>query len=242
MEDRWECKMWRVAIVDDQLSIRTQMQSYFERYQEDHQQQFRISSFGNAELFLDQYKPVYDIVLMDIDMPGMNGLSAAHRLRKLDEQVVLMFVTNLTQYAINGYEVSAVDYVIKPLDYAKFEFKLTRALGMVPPKNKSMVFIKTEEGIVSVEQDDVTYVEVQGHNLFYHTKSETYRIRGSLKQAEAELLSPRFFTCNKCYIVNLAYVEEIKNNNVAIVAGDEVMISRPKKKAFMEALAAYYNN
>lgn len=241
MEDRWECQMWRVAIVDDQLSIRTQMESYFGHYQEMHQQQFQISLFGNAELFLDQYKPVYDIVLMDIDMPGMNGLTAAHRLRKLDEQVVLMFVTNLTQYAINGYEVSAVDYVIKPLDYAKFEFKLTRALRMVAPKNKPMMFLKTEEGIVSVGQDDVTYVEVQGHNLFYHTSSETYRMRGSLKQAEAEFLPPRFFTCNKCYIVNLTYVEEIKNN-VAIVAGDEIIISRPKKKAFMEALAAYYNN
>ena len=87
----------------------------------------------------------------------------------------------------------------------------------------------------------MTYVEVQGHSLFYHTASETYRVRGSLKQAEADFTPPRFFTCNKCYIVNLAYVEEIKNNNVAVVAGEEVMISRPKKKAFMDALAAYYN-
>ena len=217
------------------------MQSYFERYQQEHQQQFRLSLFGNAELFLNQYKPVYDVVLMDIDMPGMNGMAAARRLRKLDEQVVLMFVTNLAQYAINGYEVSAVDYVIKPLDYAKFEFKLTRALSMAPPKNKQMVFVRTEDGIVSVDQEDVTYVEVQGHSLFYHTVSETYRVRGSLKQAEADFMPPRFFTCNKCYIINLSYVEEVKNN-VAVVAGEEVMISRPKKKAFMDALAAYYNN
>ena len=233
--------MWRVAIVDDQQSVRTQMQSYFERYQQEHQQQFRLSLFGNAELFLDQYKPVYDVVLMDIDMPGMNGLAAARRLRKLDEQVVLMFVTNLAQYAINGYEVSAVDYVIKPVDYSKFEFKLTRALSMVPPKNRQMVLVRTEDGVASVERADVTYVEVQGHSLFYHTASETYRVRGSLKQAEADFMPPQFFTCNKCYIVNLAYVEEIRNN-VAVVAGEEVMISRPKKKPFMEALAAYYNH
>lgn len=233
--------MWRVAVVDDQQLVRTQMQSYFERYQQEHQQQFHLSLFSNAELFLNQYKPVYDVVLMDIDMPGMNGLAAARRLRKLDEQVVLMFVTNLAQYAINGYEVSAVDYVIKPVDYNKFEFKLTRALSMAPPKNKQMVFIRTEDGIVSVNQDDVTYVEVQGHSLFYHTALETYRVRGSLKQAEADFMPPKFFTCNKCYIVNLACVEEIRNN-VAVVAGEEVMISRPKKKSFMEALAAYYNN
>lgn len=233
--------MWRIAIIDDQLPVREQLQSYFERYQNLHQQQFRLSLFENAEVFLNQYKPIYDIVLMDIDMPGVNGLTAAHRLRKLDGQVVLIFITNLAQYAINGYEVRAADYVIKPLDYAKFEFKLTRALGMVAPKSKPTFLIRTEDGILSLEQDDVTYVEVQGHNLFYHTVSEIYRVRGSLKQAEADFALPQFFTCNKCYILNLAFVEKVKNN-IAVVVGDEIMISRPKKKAFMEALAAYYNS
>lgn len=233
--------MWRIAIVDDQPSVREQMKSYFERYQSEHQEQFQIALFAHAELFLADYKPVYDIVLMDIDMPGMDGMTAAHRLRKLDGQVVLIFVTNLAQYAINGYEVSAVDFVVKPVDYAKFEFKLARALGRVLPRERPTVMIRSEDGIVLVEQDDVTYVEVEGHNLFYHTASGTYRTRGSLKQAEAEFAPPRFFTCNKCYIVNLALVEGVKDN-IAIVAGNEIAISRPKKKRFMEALAAYYNN
>lgn len=234
-------KMWRIAIIDDQLSVRTQLQSYFERYQSAHQQQFRVSVFENAEMFLNQYKPIYDIVLMDIDMPGVDGLTAAHRLRKLDEQVVLMFITNLAQYAINGYEVNAVDYVIKPVDYAKFEFKLTRALGMVIPRSRPTVLIRTEDGFLSLERDEVTYVEVQGHNLFYHTAgAEVYRTRGSLKQAEEDFTQPQFFTCNKCYILNLAFVEKVRNN-IALVAGDEILISRPKKKAFMEALAAFYN-
>lgn len=232
--------MWRVAVVDDQASVRTQMQSYFQRYQQDRGERFQISYFENAALFLDRYQPEYDLILMDIDMPGMDGLTAAHRLRKLDSKVVLVFVTNLAQYAINGYEVRAVDFVVKPVNYGKFAFKLERALKLTPPKDRPMVLIKTEDGTVALEHSDVTYVEVQGHNLFYHTEEEIYRVRGSLKQAEEEFGKPPFFTCNKCYIVNLAFVEEVRDN-VAVVAGEEIVVSRPKKKTFMEALAAHYN-
>jgi DNA-binding LytR/AlgR family response regulator len=232
--------MWRVAVVDDQMSVRSQMESYFERYQAEQGEHFQISSFQNATLFLDRYHPKYDLVLMDIDMPGMDGLTAAHRLRKLDPKVVLIFVTNLAQYAINGYEVNAVDFVVKPVNYAKFAFKLNRALKLATPRGRPMVLVKTENGTVAVQQESITYVEVQGHNLFYHTKEETYRIRGSLKQVEDAFGEMPFFTCNKCYIVNLAFVDAVREN-VAVVAGNEIVVSRPKKKAFMEALAAYYN-
>ncbi len=232
--------MWRVAVVDDQASVWTQMQSYFQRYQQERGERFQISYFENATLFLDRYQPKYDLILMDIDMPGMDGLTAAHRLRKLDPHVVLVFVTNLAQYAINGYEVSAVDFVVKPVNYGKFAFKLERALKLALPKDRPVVLIKTEDGTVTVEREDVTYVEVQGHNLFYHIGEETYRVRGSLKQAEEEFGELPFFTCNKCYIVNMAFVEKFRDN-VAVVAGEEIVVSRPKKKAFMEALAAYYN-
>jgi DNA-binding LytR/AlgR family response regulator len=232
--------MWKVAVVDDQASVRTQMESYFERYQEERGEHFQIFSFQNAALFLDRYQPEYDLVLMDIDMPGMDGLTAAHRLRKLDSEVVLIFVTNLAQYAINGYEVSAVDFVVKPVSYAKFAFKLERALKLAAPKDRPMILIKTEDGTVAVQRGDITYVEVQGHNLFYHTEEKVYRVRGSLKQVEEEIGGMPFFTCHKCYIVNLAFVDAVREN-VVVVAGNEIVVSRPKKKAFMEALAAYYN-
>lgn len=232
--------MWRIAVVDDQVSVWNRMKDYFERYTKERGERFQLTFFENAMLFLDHYKPQYDIILMDIDMPGMNGMEAAHRLRELDEAVVLVFVTNLAQYAINGYEVSAVDFIVKPVDYSKFAFKLTRALRLVPDKERAVVLLRTESGTVTVEQEDILYVEVDGHNLYYHTEKETYRIRGSLKQAESELPPPAFFLCNKCYLVNLAHVEEVSGNTVTL-AGETVSVSRPKKKAFMEALAAYYN-
>lgn len=232
--------MRRIAIVDDQASIREQLRNYTERYRREAGEQFTLSTFENAELFLTNYRPEYDIVLMDIDMPGMDGLTAAHRLRAMDPSVVLMFVTNLAQYAIRGYEVSAVDFVVKPVNYDQFAYKLTRALKLTPSTERRKMLIRTEMGTVTLDRDDVTFVEVQGHNLFYHTDGAAYRVRGSLKQAEETFGELPFFTCNKCYIVNLAYVEEVREN-VTVVAGEEIIVSRPKKKAFMEALAGFYN-
>lgn len=233
--------MWRIAIVDDEAAARERMKAYFDRFSKEESVPFQLNFFENAALFLTHYKPVYDIVLMDVDMPGLNGMDAARRLRELDETVVLMFVTNLAQYAIHGYEVSAVDFVVKPVNYSKFAFKLKRALKLVPTKNVPMVLLKTEDATVSVELGQVIYVEVQGHNVFYHTTKETYRTRGSLKQTEETFDDPQFFLCNKCYLVNLAFVEEVQGSTV-VVAGEEISVSRPKKKAFMEALAAYHNH
>ena len=176
--------MYRIAIVDDDTLVRSQLRSYFESYQEKTGQQFQLQEYAFAELFLTNYRPVFDLVLMDIDMPGMDGLDAAKRMRALDEKAVLLFVTNLAQYAIRGYEVAATDFVVKPVDYQKFEHKPKRALNYVPTRRRPTLLLKTENGTATVEIDDVQYVEVMGHNVFYHTAKEVYRIRGSLRQAQ----------------------------------------------------------
>lgn len=233
--------MRNIAIVDDDANIRQQLQSYLKKYTENFGEDFVVSEFSIPEAFLTNYKSNYDVVFMDIDMPGMNGLQAAKRLRKLDEKVVLIFVTNLAQYAIKGYEVAATDFVVKPLEYTKFETKIARAIKLTDDRAKSpSLLLRVEDKMVSIKMEDIRYVEVQGHNVYYHTSKDTYRIRGTLKESAAELDSNEFFMCAKCYLVNLAYVESVKGN-VVTVAGQDITVSRPKKKEFMEALAAYHN-
>ena len=232
--------MKRIAIVDDDERVRNLLKSYVERYSEAHTEPLQASLFSFPELFLTNYKPEYDIVLMDIDMPGMDGMETARRLRELDGRVVLLFVTNLAQYAIQGYEVSATDFVVKPVSYDTFAYKLTRALRLVPESMRPSLLLRTEHGTATVEMDDVKYIEVQGHYVFYHTHKDVYRVRGSLKGTIEELNDPTFFICDKGFIVNLAYIDEVGQNTVTV--GEETInVSRAKRKALLDALAAYHN-
>lgn len=232
--------MLRIAVVDDEPLMRERMQSYLEQFGKQYGHAMNIRVFPFSELFLTNYRPVFDIVLMDIDMPGMNGMEAARRMRQLDQRAVLIFVTNLAQYALQGYEVDATDFIVKPFSYEKFEQKLLRAVRRLPRSDRPYLILKVEDGSVMVSIDDIKYVEVQGHNVFYHTVREVYRVRGSLKETFKELNDPQFFICNKCYIVNLAYVAAVNGSDV-VVDDESIEVSRPKKKALMNALAAFHN-
>ena len=120
--------MIRIALIEDESEAKDLFVANLDRYSKEHGIGFTVAHFCNAMTFLESYKPVYDIVFMDIRMPDMNGLDAAHRLRQLDPSVILIFLTNLSQYAVRGYEVNALDFIVKPISYYVLVLKLERAL------------------------------------------------------------------------------------------------------------------
>ena len=176
---------------------------------------------------------------MDIQMPNMNGMEAARRLRVLDEKVLLVFVTNLTQYAIAGYGVSALDYIVKPVNYYDFALKLTRALKRINHARDNALTIATPMGMTRVDLDDIVYIEVQNHELTYHTVENTYSQYGTLNSLEKELQNKGFGRCNSCYLVNLQHVRQVSGYSLMLSDGSELRISQPKKKGFMDVLQAY---
>lgn len=149
-----------VAIVEDDLKASKTLEGYLERYGQENEMQFRIQTFAHPLLFLEPYSANYDLVYMDIQMPLMNGMDAAHRLRELDPKVALVFVTSLTQYAIEGYQVNAMDYIVKPFNYFDFALKLTRILERIPSHAGEAILIPTEVGNVRLSFDSIRYVEV----------------------------------------------------------------------------------
>ena len=228
-----------VAIVEDDNTASKTLSDYLSRYAEENHIQFRISPFSDAISMLDNYTADYDIIFMDIRMPYMNGMDAAHRLRALDQKVILIFVTSLTQYAIEGYEVNALSYIVKPVKYYDFALKLSRAVSKVPLVNSTKFELHTKTGTIRLDPQEILYVESSGHHLTFHTFSGEYTQYNSLTKLEEQLSEYGFSRCNSCYLVNLRYVREIKGYTVYL-DGCELKISQPRKKAFVQALEYYF--
>ncbi len=229
-----------VAIVEDDPKASDTLRSHLERYGKENGIHFRIQVFQNAVLLLDHYTANYDIIYMDIQMPMMNGMDASRCLRDLDPTVALIFVTSLTQYAIQGYEVNALDYVVKPFNYYDFALKMTRALKRIPQHEGEDIMVSMKAGTVRLSLDNIKYVEVQGHHVIYHTMHGDYTQYSTITKVEQQLSPHHFVRCNSCYLVNLQYVKEIQGM-MAYVGDEALKISQPKKKAFCQAVVAFAN-
>ena len=184
--------MIHVAIVDDEEEQIETTRGLLLRYEKEHDTAIRITTFNNAVTFLDPYKGDYDIVILDVKMPYLNGIDAARKLREMDEQVILFFLTTMEQYALRGYEVAAMDYLIKPINYFDFALRFSRAVKKLDKENDQSVILKTETGIVRVFPSQIYYVEVSGHYCLYHTAVGEYRQYYSIKKLEQELRENNF--------------------------------------------------
>ena len=231
--------MVSIAIVEDEQEAARLLQDCLLQYEKDNACSFSIKQFSSAEKFLAAFDCNYDIVFMDVDMPGMNGIDAARKLRERDTRAVLIFVTNLAQYAISGYEVSALDYILKPVNYYSLKLKIQRALDAVSYRRAVMVSIANESGAHYIKASEIAYIEVQNHDLIYHTAKGTYKATGTLKRMEEELAGQGFFRCNYCYLVNLAYVTCLEGNELT-VGQDILQISRNRRKEFLQQLTQFY--
>ena len=230
--------MYHIAIVEDEAAFAAQLQEYLEKYQEEHDVRFKISVFGDGEEILKDYQPLYDIILLDIEMPKVNGMQAAEQIREQDADVTLMFITNMAGYAIKGYEVGALDFVMKPVNYYTFSMKLTRVLKRTRQKARQEILLTLPDGVKKLNVQQIYYVEVQNRMLSYHTNEGVFTMRGTMQSVEQMLRPYAFVKCNHWYIVNLKHVSEVRKNT-AIVAGHELEVSRRNRTAFLQALTEY---
>ena len=232
--------MVRIALVEDDAGYREQLRQYLEQYEQECGEHFRITVFTDGDEIVENYRAEYDIILMDIEMTFMDGMTAAEHIRKSDGEVVIIFITNMPQYVMKGYTVDALDYVLKPVSYFAFSQRIERALTRIRRRTRRYITIPIKGGIQKLDVSHITYVEVQDHDLIYYTTEGSYLSKGSLMEAETNLNSHYFFRCNKCYLVNLEYVESVRNNDI-LVGKVWIQVSRARKKALLDALNDYMN-
>lgn len=232
--------MIRVALVEDDKNYADEMTEYLKRYEKECGEKIQVAYFPDGAEIVEDYQANYDIILMDIEMKFMDGMTAAEHIRQVDNEVVIIFITNMPQYVMQGYKVDALDYVLKPVNYFAFSQRIERALTRMKKRKKKFLSIAVQGGMQKIDVSQILYVEVLNHDLVLHTKKGNFNSKGSMKDIETMLVGESFYRCNKCYLVNLEYVDGVQNFDVYI--GDEILqVSRAKKKQFMDTLNDYIN-
>ena len=229
--------MVHISIVEDEDEYAGVLQQYLTQYQAERGTELCVTRYRNGAEFLEHYTPETDIVLMDIDLPVMDGMRTAEELRKLDRLVILIFVTNLTQYAVQGYSVNAMDYLIKPVRYAHFALKLDKAMQNLPTR-EDWFAIPSPEGLTRVSCSRVYYVEGSGHRVIFHTADGDIAFRSTLKAVEAALKARGFARPSNSFLVNLQHVQSFRRELV-VVHGKEFTIGRSRRVEFLDAMNTY---
>ena len=231
----------RIAIVEDDPLCSEQLKQQLEQFSEEQHLFLQIRCYFSGLEFLEHYQPNWDLILMDIEMPHMNGIATARKLRFLDPSVLLIFITQMAQYAIDGYSVHAIDYILKPVNYYALSLKLLPVIQLIQTSQKNFINISNQDGQVRLSADQIFFIEVLNHTLIYHTGNGDITASGmkSLKNLESELITCNFVRCHQSYLVHLKYVTHYTKNQIT-VGLQNLPISRSYYKPFTQALLEYW--
>ena len=238
MRGKDKCDM-RVAVIDDEKEVRDNLTEFIRRFSGESGVKMEVSTFPSGDALLENYQQVWDILMFDIDMPGTNGMETAKKIRQTDQNVTILFITNVAQYAIDGYGVDAVDYILKPINYYEFSMKFHRAVAKAAHGRERAIMVDTVAGTRRIRISDIDYIEVLGHYIYVHTDGREFKARGNMKEWEEELKQFGFSRVHKSYLVNMAKVESIQGKELT-VDGHTVPISRNYKDAFMQDYMKFY--
>ncbi|ADO76260.1 LytR/AlgR family response regulator transcription factor [Halanaerobium praevalens] len=230
--------MINIAVVEDDNTYLKQIESYLKKYELENDLNFKISFFTDGFQITENYKATFDLILMDIKMKHMNGITTAEKIRSRDQEVIIIFITNTSQYAIKGYKVNALDYILKPISYFSFTQCLKKAIKKINNKNSKYITIINKNGAKKINIEAIYYIEIRNHTLTYHTSNGDYSTSGTMKKIASKLKKHGFFRCHRCYLVNLKYVDGIKGK-YTFVKDKKLLISRNRKADFLDSLTDY---
>lgn len=230
--------MIKVGIVDDEQKERDTLREFFHRLQKENHEEIVVQEYSDGESLMEQYDFSCDLICLDIELGGKSGIDTAKEIRKIDENVILIFITNMAQLAIRGYEVQALDFIVKPISYYPFSIKMRSVINLVNSRKNMNIVLTIPGGIQKISTDQLYYTEVNGHYLYYHTSNGIFKQKASMKELEDKLEGLSFKLCNNCYLINLKYVDSVNKDDVQI-AGEWLKISRSRKREFLQALANY---
>lgn len=225
---RWN-QLIKIAICEDEKEQQELLKTYIDQIFEGLSVKYKLKIFNSGEELLENYSKDTDVLLLDIQMVQINGIDTARKIRTLDDKVEIIFITSLIEYALEGYEVRAYRYLIKPVKYENLKENIINCIKEVDIKNKYII-VKEQGNQIKLDINEITYIEVQKETITIHTLNEVYKTNGTMNNIEKEIDCSRFFRCHKSFLVNLEHVKSIKQYVAILENSEEVPISRYRFK------------
>ncbi len=238
--------MLSIVLAEDLPAEAELISGYLRRYAKEENLQINLKTYTNGKDLTDQYTAGTNLVLLDIDMDRQDGISTARIIRRQDEQVQIVFVTRMVQYALEGYEVQAADFIIKPVSYELFREKIHRLLRRtILDQQSGKLLLKGAGSQLFVYSRDIIYAETSGRRVLVHladTHADTalFTIALPLYQLEDQLPQGEFCRCHNAYLINLRYVTGYNQTDV-FLGREMVPVSKHRRQAFVEALMSFHS-
>lgn len=233
--------MHKVLIVEDFPDDAEALKEALQRYGERHGFEFDIE-WSQTATALAAGSRSFDLIFLDVELPGMSGMDAAGLMRSYDTSTPIIFTTSLSQYAVKSYEVGASGFIVKPVTLPKLEMSMDRVAGRLRASGQDRIVVPTSGGVRVIPLGDISYVELVRHDLLFHLTSgeDPVRLRGTIKQVADSVSedSPLLQISSGC-IVNMNYVRLIKGSEVHMADGAVLPLSRARKREALEAFSAY---
>lgn len=218
-----------IAICDDEKYYRNYIENVVKGYLVKEDVRFQIELFVNGEAFCEKEENIqkFDIIFLDIEMDGMNGMETAYFIREKNPEIDIVFITVTSDYVFEGYNVRAVRYIMKK----EIDKLMLDCLADIIKRRKfssySMEF-PFVGGKRSILLEDLLYIESQSHKLQFIKKSENLYMYGQINKLESKMLDFNFVRCHQSFLVNLGHIEQISNYTICLSDGSKIPVSRPR--------------
>lgn len=232
----------KIAVIEDKKPHRDLLVHYLEEWRRGQERSVTVEAFGSGESFWFRYEEErdYDVLILDIQMPGINGMELARRVREADGDIVIVFATGVSDYLEEGYEVEALHYLVKPLSQEKLERCMEKALKR--RRQERFVTVHGGEGILKISQERINYVEARGRGCCVGRVKvpEELEVRESLSEMESLLEPEEFMKCHRSYLCSIGNIRRIDRGSVEFDDGSSIPVSRRLYQQVNRRFMAYF--
>ncbi len=232
-----------IVICDDETSQISLLENYVEKWAKECNIEVFVQNCRNADqfLFLWEERKDVDILLLDIEMPGMDGMALAKRLRNGGEQLQILFITGIVDYVMEGYDVEAVSYLLKPVKEERFFECMERARKRIG-REEAVLLLEAAGEVEKIRLKDISYLESDGHDTLVYQDAKVLRSKLGIQKLEKEITekSGMFYKIHRSYLINFSHIQKITRKEVQMDTGAAIPIPRGKWEALNQAYLNFY--